>query len=178
MSAAQARESAVCVRIPPPSWTSSSLLPHPSGSSQNTELSTSGLIYTRSCACVSPDLPGRPTLLTPPCVHVSILYIRVSIPALQVGSSVPFLWIPHTCVNIPYLSINRWMIMQRSAISWETLQHVTNIRQWEFISHFSKRVSQDQKEQLQKTQRTFLDGQRTHKNPWQRAAPHHRIQKL
>ena len=66
-------------------------LPHPSGSSQNTELSTSGLFYTLSCAYVSPDLPGRPTLLSPPCVHVSILYIWVSIPALQVGSSVPFL---------------------------------------------------------------------------------------
>ena len=47
------------------------------------------------CIYVSATLPSCPTLnlLTPSllCVHRSILYICVSIPALQIGSSVPFL---------------------------------------------------------------------------------------
>ena len=186
MSAVQTSESAVCIRISVPSWTPSSLPSHPSGSAQSTELSslcygsfplagyfTHGSVHMS--ILVSQAVPPSSPLPVSICPF-SIVW--VSIPVLQLGSSVPFFYIPHTCVNILYLSINRWMIMQRSAISWETLQHITNIRQWEFISHFNKRVGQDQKEQLQKTQPTFLDGQRAHKNPWQRAAPHYRIQKL
>ena len=42
-----------------------------------------------------------PSLL--PHVHQSILYIWVSIPALQIGSSAPFFYIKRTCINIWYL---------------------------------------------------------------------------
>ena len=34
------------------------------------------------------------------CVHMSILYICVSIPALKILSSVPSFQIPHKCINI------------------------------------------------------------------------------
>ena len=38
--------------------------------------------------------------LLPRCVHTSVLDVRVSIPALQIGSSVPFFQIPHIYVDI------------------------------------------------------------------------------
>ena len=42
------------------------------------------------CIYVKPHLPVHPTLPTPPRVHTSILYVRISIPALDLGSFVPF----------------------------------------------------------------------------------------
>ena len=41
--------------------------------------------------------------LSPLGVHTFVLYICVSISALQTGSSVPFFQVPHICVNIRYL---------------------------------------------------------------------------
>ena len=32
--------------------------------------------------------------------HKSVLYVCISIPALQIDSSVPFFWIPDMCVNV------------------------------------------------------------------------------
>ena len=48
-------------------------------------------------------LPVRPTLSFPYCVHKSVLYVCVSVTALQIGSSAPSLYIPYICVNIQYL---------------------------------------------------------------------------
>ena len=44
-----------------------------------------------------------PPPLTPISVHMFVLYICVSISTLQTGSSVPFFYVPHICVNIRYL---------------------------------------------------------------------------
>ena len=54
-------------------------------------------------------LSVHPALSFPFCVHKSVLYVCVSIPALQIGSCVPFVQIPYihvcvcVCVNIWYL---------------------------------------------------------------------------
>ena len=39
---------------------------------------------------VNPTLPVQPTLPVPLYVHMSVLYVCVSIPALEIGSPVPF----------------------------------------------------------------------------------------
>ena len=51
---------------------------------------------------ISQFIPPPPPcpLLSPLGVHTIVLYICVSIFALQTGSSVPFFCIPHICVNI------------------------------------------------------------------------------
>ena len=51
------------------------------------------------CQCYPPNLPHP--LLTPLCLFIH--YICISVPALQIGSSVPFFYIPHICINIHYL---------------------------------------------------------------------------
>ena len=54
------------------------------------------LFYTHQCIRVNPNLPIHPTIapatlpLSPLGVHTFVLYICVSISALQTGSSVPF----------------------------------------------------------------------------------------
>ena len=58
------------------------------------------LVYT--CQSESPSSSHHP-LLSPLGVHTFVLYICVSISALQTGSSVPFFQIPHICVNVRYL---------------------------------------------------------------------------
>ena len=50
-----------------------------------------------------------PLPLSPLGVHTSVLYVCVSISALQIGSSVPFFYIPHICVNIRYLFFSFWL---------------------------------------------------------------------
>ena len=60
------------------------------------------LFYTQQCIYVKPSLP--PSLLRP-CVHRSMLCICISIPALELGSSVPFFYIPHTFITIQYFSL-------------------------------------------------------------------------
>ena len=48
--------------------------------------------------------PPRPPCGFPPLgVHTFVLYICVSISALQTSSSVPFFQVPHICINIQYL---------------------------------------------------------------------------
>ena len=47
--------------------------------------------------------PPLPPSLSPLGVHTFLLYICVSISALQTSSSVPFFQVPHICVNIRYL---------------------------------------------------------------------------
>ena len=98
VSAAQWRESARCTHVSPPSW--ASFLPtspsHPLGHHRAPswapcavqQLCTSYLLYTWYCAYINTNLPV-PTPL-PPRVHKSILYVCISVPTLQIGSSVPF----------------------------------------------------------------------------------------
>ena len=52
----------------------------------------------------------RPTLFFPHWVHKSVLYVCVSIAALQIGPSVSFFYIPYVCVNIRYLFFSFWLI--------------------------------------------------------------------
>ena len=64
------------------------------------------LFYTYQCIHVNPNLPIQHTTPTPLSllgVHTFVLYICVSISALQTSSSVPFFQITHICVNIQYL---------------------------------------------------------------------------
>ena len=60
---------------------------------------TNGSVYV--CAYVSILLSQfvPPSLL--PHVHTSVLYIHICLPALQIGSSVPFSWIPLK-TELPY----------------------------------------------------------------------------
>ena len=104
---------AICMHISPPSWTSVQPPSYPLKSSQSTELSPLNYIggshqlpisqlvvymCVHTCQSYSPNLFHPPLL---PHVHTSILYIRISIPALQIGSSVPFSWIPLK-TELPY----------------------------------------------------------------------------
>ena len=45
--------------------------------------------YTHQCIHVNPNLPIHPPPLSPLGVHTFVLYIWVSLSALQIGSSVP-----------------------------------------------------------------------------------------
>ena len=68
------------------------------------------------------------TLSFPHCDHKSVLYACVSIPALQIGSSVPFFYIPYICVNIWYLFLSFWptalcIIGSRKKLFFKILVH-------------------------------------------------------
>ena len=54
-------------------------------------------------------LPVHPTPLFPLPVSTYLLSTSVSIPALQIGSSVLFLLIPHPCVETQYLFFSFWL---------------------------------------------------------------------
>ena len=58
--------------------------------------------------CFSATLPTNPILSFHHCVHNSVLYVRVSIPAQLISSPVPFFWIPYTCINLQYLLFSFW----------------------------------------------------------------------
>ena len=100
VSGAQRSESVLCIYTCLHSWTSLLSLPsQPSRSSQSTELSS--LRYTLPSHLLSvlhmlvymcqPQYPSSPHLLYPlHCVHTFVYYICISIPALQIGSSVSF----------------------------------------------------------------------------------------
>ena len=63
-------------------------------------LLTSYLVYIRQRIHADATFCIRLTLSWPYCVHASILYIRLCIPAPRIGSSIPFFWIPYICINI------------------------------------------------------------------------------
>ena len=42
-------------------------------------------------------------------IHTFVLYVCVSISALQIRSSIPFFWIPHIWVTIRYLLFSFWL---------------------------------------------------------------------
>ena len=47
--------------------------------------------YTWQCVYVNTDLPIHPTFPFPTCIHVTVLYLYIFIPALEIGSSVTLL---------------------------------------------------------------------------------------
>ena len=67
---------------------------------------TERLTHTQ-CVYVKPDLPIHPTLLLPP-----RLYVCISVPSQELGSAVPFFWIPPACVNMhkqPQCPTDEWI---------------------------------------------------------------------
>ena len=52
---------------------------------------------------INPNLSVPPSPLYPHSKSIHLFSVCVSISALQIGSSVPFFWIPHICVVIRYL---------------------------------------------------------------------------
>ena len=66
------------------------------------ELPISSLFCTWLCICVlfSQFMPPFPSLR---CVRKSALYVGISDPPLQIGSSVPLFWIPFILDNMQYL---------------------------------------------------------------------------
>ena len=63
----------------------------------------------QQCVYVTATLSVCSTFSFPTPGHKSILYICVSIPALQIGSSVTFFWTSYMCVNIWYLFFSFWL---------------------------------------------------------------------
>ena len=59
--------------------------------------------------CFYSTLSICPTISFMHCVHKSVLYVCISIAALQVGSSVASFWIPYIWINIQYLSFSFWL---------------------------------------------------------------------
>ena len=62
------------------------------------QISSSSSVYIS--IPLSQFIPPSPS--PSPDVHKSILSVCISIPALQIGSSVPFFYIPYICINIQY----------------------------------------------------------------------------
>ena len=91
---------------------------YPSRSSQSARLgclcyiATShqlSLLYVIVYIYVNATFSIHLTLSFPHCVHKSILYTGVSISSLQIGSSIPFFWIPYVHVNRWYLFFSFWL---------------------------------------------------------------------
>ena len=85
---------------PPPSWTSLTPPPHRTLAGHHRAPSWAPcavqqapiryLFHTWQCICISATLPMPPTHSVHHCVHLSLLYVCISIPALWTGPSVPF----------------------------------------------------------------------------------------
>ena len=121
----------------PPTFPTSS---HSSRSSQSTRLSSlcyaaashwlsTPLMVVSTCQCYSSSLFHHPLLC---CVHKSILYVRVSIPALQIGSLVPFFQTPYICINIQYLCSLSDLLHS----IWQILGSSTSLKMTQFHSFF------------------------------------------
>ena len=81
--------------------------PSPSRASPSTApcvIQVPTIYFTHGNVCISMLISQFvPPSSSPCCVHKSILYVFVSSPALQIGSSLPFFKIPYICVNIWYM---------------------------------------------------------------------------
>ena len=115
VSAIHQHGSAIDIYMFPPSW-DSLMSPIPSRSSrlaQSPGLSSLGhkanshwlsisymVVYMFPCYSL---YSSHPLLRMPPCVHKSVLYVCISIAALQIGLSVPSFQIPYISINIWYL---------------------------------------------------------------------------
>ena len=115
ISVVQQSQSAICIHISlplgPPSWATpcpiSPLQVITENQAELPELYTRGplAIYLTPgnvymSVLISQFIPSFPTHLF---VHMSFLYSCISIPALQIGSVVPFFQIPHICINMQCL---------------------------------------------------------------------------
>ena len=114
--AVQWSESAICIHIFPACWTSFIPPTIPSLwviNVHQAELCAicylKQLFYTWQCIYVKPNPPVHPTLPFPCYAHVSVLYVCISVPALELGSFVPFFLILHTCINMRYLVSSFWL---------------------------------------------------------------------
>ena len=58
------------------------------------------LLYVQQCIYVDATLSVGSTLSFPLCVHKAVLYIYISLPALQIESSVPLFQIPNIHINV------------------------------------------------------------------------------
>ena len=74
---------AIGIRVSPPSWNSSHLLPLPIPPCVVQEISTGYLIFHMVYICFNATLSICPTLFSLPCVHKSFLYVCVAIASLQ-----------------------------------------------------------------------------------------------
>ena len=110
VSATQQCKSAIIVHIPPPCRASLPSLHPPfevitepqAGLPLSYSSFSPAIHFTHNSVYVDAYFPHQSHCL-PCCVHKSILCICISIPSLQIGSSVPFFSIPYICINILYL---------------------------------------------------------------------------
>ena len=128
---------------PPASW----FTPHPSPLGHHRalrralcavrQLPTSSLFYTSSCIDVSATLSAHPTFPSPHCTHKSVLYVCISIPGLQIGSSVLFFQIPYIYI---YIYIHTLIYKVCFSLSdflhsvWQTLGPATTLQMTQFHS--------------------------------------------
>ena len=139
VSAVHWSESGIWTHIPPASW----FTPHPSPLGHYRpprrapcairQLPTSRLFYTSSCIDVSATLSALPTFPSPHCMHKSLLYVCISISALQIGSSVLFFQIPY--IYIYTLIYNVCFSLSDFLHSvWQTLGPATTQQMTQFHS--------------------------------------------
>ena len=158
VSAVQRNDSVICINISHPSRTSLTPLFHPtpppshlSRSSQNTNLGslcyTAGScslfslhivvykseLYWIECICVDPNLLSHPTFPLLPRVHISILYIYISIPPLQIGSLVPFSHIFHMHALIYSICFSLSDLLHSV---WQTVGYSTSLQMIQFYFSF------------------------------------------
>ena len=140
-SAEQQSESAMWIHTSPPSWASLQLtrLSH-----HSTKLSvlcclagpTSYLVHTRQCVYPRSSHPPFPAN-----AHMFLLYACVSVPALRIGSSVPFPpQIPHICVNIRYLSFCTEVYSHRDYCTHEAYPYTLRTRTFLAVGFLGQRT--------------------------------------
>ena len=91
--------------FPPPHLPSDCHRPPGWAPTQLAQLSTS--YFTYGDVCFNANLSISPTLFSPRCVHKSVLYVYIFIPALQMCSSAPFFI---CALNIQYLFFSFWLL--------------------------------------------------------------------
>ena len=64
------------------------------------------VVYICQCYSLNSSHP-----LLPPLRPESVLYVCISIPALQIGSSVPFFYIPYMCINMWNSFFSFWLTL-------------------------------------------------------------------
>ena len=75
------------------------------------------------------------TLPFPSCVHMSTLYSCVSIPTLQIGSSVAFFLTPHMYINIQPLFFSFWLASLHMTASMSIHTSTNDSVSFFFIAH-------------------------------------------
>ena len=106
------------IHVSPPSWTSAPP-PTPSHSCrwlQSSDLSSlihransHWLSFSHMVVCVFPFVPPSPSSPPLPFSNKSVLYVCISVAALQISSSVPSFYIPYICINISFLFFSFWL---------------------------------------------------------------------